>query len=99
MKRTRTTHRRHGLSLLEVLVALATMGLSLAALFQIINMGSEQAVEVRRQSEATQIAQSKLAEVVAGVVALQSQDRTPWDEENNSDWYWSMDADDPASAG
>jgi prepilin-type N-terminal cleavage/methylation domain-containing protein len=72
---------RPGLTLLEVLVALAIFLLSLGALVQLTSFAGRQAVDARRRSDETRLAQSKLAEVLAGAVPLQGQGETPFDED------------------
>ena len=82
--------KRPGFSLLEVLVAMAIFLLGLVAIGQLITMGGERALDVQQQSQAIQLCQAKMAEVVAGAVPLGSQSDAPFEEE--SDWTWSMDA-------
>jgi general secretion pathway protein I len=80
---------RPGLSLLEVLVALAIFLISLIAIGQLITLGGERAVDGQQHGRAAQLCQSKLAEVVAGAVPLTSQSEVPFDEDPN--WVWSLD--------
>lgn len=61
--------RRPGMSLLEVIVALAIFIMALAALGQLVQLGMDEAVEADRQTVATRLAQSKMAEVEAGAVS------------------------------
>lgn len=81
---------RNGLSLLEVLVALAIFLFSLVALSQLIDMGSDNARNVAWLGESSLLAQSRMAEVLAGSILLSSQSDAPCDEA--PDWTWSMDA-------
>jgi general secretion pathway protein I len=80
---------RRGLTLLEVLVSLTIFLISIAVLGQMVRLASSQALDVRRRNQATQLCQSKLAEVMAGAVPLQSQSDVPFDED--ADWRWSLD--------
>jgi type II secretion system protein I len=82
--------RRHAISLLEVLVALAIFVMSLVALSQIIRLGADQAMEIENQARAVQMCKSKLDEIAAGIVPLQSAGDEPFDED--PDWTWSVDA-------
>ena len=66
----RSPARRSGMSLLEVLVALAIFIMALAALGQLVQLGLEQAVEADRQTVAVRLAQSQLAEIEAGSVGI-----------------------------
>ena len=89
---------RAGLTLLEVLVALAIFLVSLIGIGQLITMGADRARDVQQQAESTRLCQSKLAEVVAGVVPVSSsQSSTPFDEDPN--WEWSMDSEQGSVTG
>jgi type II secretion system protein I len=90
MTHPRRTHRRRGLSLLEVLVALAIFLLAVVAIGRLIILGGENALEVQMQSEAALICQSQMNKVTAGVVPLSSQAEVPLDEDPA--WLWSLDA-------
>jgi prepilin-type N-terminal cleavage/methylation domain-containing protein len=80
---------RRGLSLLEVLLAMAIFLLGVTGLSQLIIMSSDRALEVKMQSQAVQMAQAKMAEIVSGVQPLNAQSGMPFDED--PDWTWSMD--------
>jgi type II secretion system protein I len=80
---------RHGISLLEVLVALAIFVMSIVALGQIIQLAANEAMDIEMQARAVQLCKSKLDEVAAGAVELQSQEDAPFDED--PDWVWSLD--------
>ncbi len=88
---------RRGLSLLEVIVALAIFLFSLVALSQVIDIGVDMAQEMDMRSHGAHLAQSKLAEVVAGAVPLTSQADTPCDGDDG-DWNWRLDAEQDAVA-
>ncbi len=85
---------RPGLSLLEVLTALAIFLVSLIALGQLLTISGERAYEVQQQSHAAQLCQSKLAEVVSGAVSLSSTSES-FDED--PDWQWNLDAEQDSS--
>jgi len=85
---------RPGLSLLEVLTALAIFLVSLIALGQLLTISGERAYEVQQQSHAAQLCQSKLAEVVSGAVSLSS---TSASFDEDSDWQWNLDAEQDSS--
>jgi type II secretion system protein I len=78
------------LSLLEVLAALAIFLFALVALGRLISIGSDNAREIQWLGQGSMLAQSRLAEVLAGSIALSSQSDASCDED--SDWNWSMDA-------
>jgi prepilin-type N-terminal cleavage/methylation domain-containing protein len=81
--------RRPGLSLLEVLIALAIFLVAMGVLGHMINLASDRALEVQQQGEAAQICQAKLAEVVAGAVELVAQPEAPLEEDPS--WTWSVE--------
>lgn len=82
--------RRRGLSLLEVLTALAIFLFSLIVISQLVGLAGDRALAVQQQGDAAQKCQSKLAEVVIGAVPLASQPDQPLDDD--PDWMWSMTA-------
>ena len=83
-------HRKNraGLSLLEVLLAIAILGGSLAVISQLVRLGSISALETRLRSEANILADTTMAELSAGVLELQSYGVTPF--QNNEDWYYEV---------
>ncbi|MBX7102480.1 MAG: type II secretion system protein [Gemmataceae bacterium] len=89
---------RRGLSLIEVLLALAIFLFSLVAVSRLIDIGADMALEIDQRGRAAQLAQSKLAEVMAGAVPLNSQGDTPC-EGDDADWNWRMDAESETTPG
>lgn len=85
----RSSGSRKGMTLLEVMVALAIFLFSLVAISQLTNMATAQAVEIQFRSRATRLAESKLNEYVAGVRSLQSGGSGNFDLE--PDWQWNAD--------
>jgi prepilin-type N-terminal cleavage/methylation domain-containing protein len=84
--------RRRGLTLLEVIVAMAIFLMSFIALASLLNMGQMHAIEVQLQATALQKAQSKMSDVICGSEALGSQSSVPFTEDLTQQWTWSMDA-------
>jgi prepilin-type N-terminal cleavage/methylation domain-containing protein len=82
--------RRPGMTLLEVLIALAVFLLSLVALGRLVTWAGDRALDVQQRSRAAELCRSKLNEVQAGAVALSSQSDVPFDED--SVYHWSLDA-------
>ncbi len=68
-------HRRKkhsGLSLLEVLTALAIFMLSVVVISQMVDSGSRTALRAQKQTKAALLAESKMAELAAGIEPLES---------------------------
>ncbi len=90
---TKPKHKRgvrRALTLLEVVIALAIFLLAMTVFSQMLLRNGEITRDIQRQNLATRLCQSKLAEVVAGVVPLTSQDAVAFDEE--PDYSWSLEA-------
>lgn len=81
--------RRAGLTLYEVLLALAIFLGALAALSQLLTTGSRAAVQANLQTQAVILCESKLAEVVAGVEPLQQVSGAVIEEA--PEWQWSLE--------
>jgi hypothetical protein len=83
--------RRQGLSLLEVIVALVVFLFGLIGLGTLMTQGKDHAQAVQLQTQAIQLCQAKMGEVMAGAIPLNGpQADSPLDED--PDWKWSMDA-------
>jgi type II secretion system protein I len=89
---------RRGLSLLEVIIALAIFLFSLIAVSRLFEIGADMAREMDLRVHASLLAQSKLAEIAAGSIALGSQGETPF-EGDDADWSWKVDAEQESTAG
>jgi len=63
---------RHGLTLLEVMIALAILGTSLAAIGELIRIGADAADRAEELTTAQFLCDSKLAEIKSGVLPAQS---------------------------
>lgn len=79
---------RAGLTLLEVIIALSIFVLSVMAIFQLVHGASDLALRLQMEARASQLCQAKMAEIVAGVIPLQSQSGESMDEDPA--WEWSM---------
>src|SRR5262249_53293958 len=84
---------RRGLTLLEVIVAMAIFLVALAALGQLIQFGADRAMETEYQAMALQKAQSKMAELMVGSEALGSQTDSSFANDDTGQWRWSVEAD------
>jgi type II secretion system protein I len=81
--------RRDGMTLLEVIIALAIFMLSIVAIQRLILIGTDRARDVQLRAEAIRLCQSKMAEIYAGAEQLQSQSDVPFTEDPV--WHWSAD--------
>lgn len=79
---------RNGLTLLEVLLSLGLFLGALAALSQLWYGGVRAAVQARLSTQAILRCESKLNEVVAGAVPLQTTSDAPFDDDAN--WTWNL---------
>jgi type II secretory pathway pseudopilin PulG len=79
---------RRGLTLLEVLLSLGLFLGALAALSQLWYGGVRASVQARLATQAILRCESKLNEVVAGAVPLQTTNDTPF--EDDASWTWSL---------
>jgi general secretion pathway protein I len=80
---------RHGLSLMEVLVALTIFLLAFVALGRLVILGSDQAFDAQQQVRAADLCQSKMAEIIAGAVPLTTESDVAFQEDPV--WHWSLD--------
>ena len=78
---------RKGLSLFEVLIALAIFVCSMAAIGQLVSSGVRAAVQARLQSQAVLRAETKMAEAVAGITNLHGASGTFTDDPT---WSWAV---------
>jgi len=83
---------RRGLTLMEVIVAMAIFLLSLAGIVPLVKIGLDRSLEIHLQATALQKCQSKLAGVIAGSEAIAAQTDVPFTDNNpDEDWRWSLD--------
>jgi prepilin-type N-terminal cleavage/methylation domain-containing protein len=84
---------RQGMSLLEVVLALAILAMSAAILAQVSRTATDNGLLAHRLSTAQILAESKMAEVVTGAIALQG--GTGWtpitDPVPNGIWYYQIE--------
>jgi general secretion pathway protein I len=81
---------RPGLTLIEVLLALAILLIALAAIGQLVDIGGDRGLEARYHVRGTRLALAKLAECEAGVIDLKGGTSGTFDEE--PDWTWTVDS-------
>lgn len=79
--------RFRGLTLFEVVIALAIFVGSMAAIGQLVASGVRGALRARLQTQAILRSESKMAELVAGITPLQAANQVPFPD--NPSWTWS----------
>ena len=88
MNRNRSAARR-GLSLLEVMLAIAILGGAIVVIGELMRIGSRCAQAARELTTAQLLCESTLAEITAGVVEAQPVARQPC--ESDSEWLYTVD--------
>ena len=87
-----TTSRRRarpGLSLLEVMLAMTIFLMAMVGIFGLLDFGSDQGTAAAMQAVGTRLAQSKLAEVEAGAIAVTAGGSGTFEDE--PEWNWSVE--------
>jgi general secretion pathway protein I len=79
---------RRGLSLFEIIIALAIFMGSIAAIGQLVSTGVRGAVQARLQSQAVLRAETKMAEVVSGSLSLHGSSSGGFPDDPS--WTWSV---------
>lgn len=80
--------QRHGLSLLEVILSMAILGISMTAIGALVSNGYRAALETRLRSDGNLLCETKMSEVVAGIIELESTNGVPIEE--NQEWEYSI---------
>ncbi|WP_437186830.1 hypothetical protein SH668x_000194 [Planctomicrobium sp. SH668] len=80
---------REGISLFEVVLALAIFVGAVAAISQVLANGSRAASRAQLQSQAVLIGERVMNEVIAEIVPLSSAAKTPVD--GMPKWFWTVD--------
>lgn len=81
--------QRQGLSLLEVILAIAILGGSLAVIGELIRIGTISAGRAEHLSKAQLIAESRISEVTSGAHPLQGVSQSPSPEDDS--WLYTID--------
>ncbi|MSQ94607.1 MAG: hypothetical protein EXR98_08625 [Gemmataceae bacterium] len=85
---TPNRQRRVGLTLLEVIVSTAIFLISVIAIAQLSNIGTERAVDVQLQTRTSLRCHGKLAEIVIGAETNASGGYTPFTDDFDKDLQW-----------
>lgn len=82
------TLRRRGVTLLEVIVAMAIFVVSLGAVGHLVYMGSQRSLEAQLQAQGLQKCQSKMSEMISGSLPLTS---TNGNYPDDSTWQFDVE--------
>jgi prepilin-type N-terminal cleavage/methylation domain-containing protein len=85
---TRAAIHRRGLTLLEVILAVAILGVSMAALGGLVSLGARSAEEAREGTTAQILCESLMNEVTAGSLPAESIGPVAYDEEGR--WLYTI---------
>ena len=86
-----TYRRQTALSLLEVLLALAILGGTMAVIGELMRIGARNAEIARDSTTAQMLCETKMAELEIGFQPLQAVDATPVEDlEFQEDWLYSL---------
>ncbi|MCI0680649.1 MAG: type II secretion system GspH family protein [Gemmataceae bacterium] len=91
--------QRPGITLLEVVIAMAILLFSSVAIFSLVQMGSDRAIDVQYHARASMLCQSKLEELKIGSESLNAVDWTPFKEKEASAYQYSIDVNDGDMTG
>jgi type II secretion system protein I len=84
--------KRSGLSLLEVMLALAILGLALAAIGELMRIGSRSAEMARDLTTAQILCETKMAEIVTGMLPTTPIAEAPiLDAGTGNDWLYAIE--------
>ena len=86
---------QRGMTLLEVVIALALFFAAMSAIAEILRMGRDSSVKAQLQAEASLLGESKLNEVLAGIVPMTSVQSQVFADSPR--WTWSLTVEDDAS--
>lgn len=90
MMRVKIIRRRGGMTLLEVIVAMAILLLSFIAILRLVDLTTQTARNIQLRGQAMQLCQSKMAEIQVGAEQLTSQSGVSFPDPD-SGWTWSAD--------
>ncbi|HUG91233.1 MAG TPA: hypothetical protein VML55_10385 [Planctomycetaceae bacterium] len=80
---------RGGMTLFEVVLAVAIFLGAWTALSQLYSTGARASVQARHEVDAVMHAQSRMAELAAGVLPLEAMTDQPFDDPDLAAWTWS----------
>jgi type II secretion system protein I len=88
--RVEDSRPRRGFTLLEIILALAILAGSLAALGEVMRLADQNAAGTRDETQAQIIASSVMDELIAGVLPLTAVNQSPVAVESEPPWVFSI---------
>ena len=89
---------RRGLSLIEVVIALTILVLAMAAIGQLVDIGTDRGSDARAYSRGCRLAQSKMAEVESGIIDPSTGSASGQFDPTGDDAAWSYQVNSTAAA-
>jgi general secretion pathway protein I len=81
---------QRGITLYEVVIALAIFSGAIVALFEALSTATRAALQARMQSQAVLLAETKMAEVVGGTIPATSSGDVPFTDAGLEGWSYSI---------
>jgi type II secretory pathway pseudopilin PulG len=88
---------KRGITLFEVLLAIAILGGSMVAIGEMMRTGSRSAIEAREVTKAQLYAETIIAEIAAGILPSQASSQQP--HPTDPDWLFTVESDSSSQAG
>jgi general secretion pathway protein I len=88
--RDEDSRNRRGFTLLEIILALAILAGSLAALGEVMRLADQNAAATRDETQAQIIASSVMDELIAGVLPLTAVNQSPVAVDSDPPWVFSI---------
>lgn len=83
---------RQGLSLIEVLLSLTILVIALGAIGHLVDIGTDRGNDARAYNRGTRLAQSKMAEVEAGLISLTGETSGQFTNSDDAGWSYTVTA-------
>ncbi len=95
----RKREQRSAFTLLEVILALAILAGAVAILGEVMSIAGRSASDAQAESKAQMLASSVMDEMLAGLVPMTQQSRSPLDSDSAIPWVYSVTLTDTAFVG
>lgn len=90
---------RRGLSLLEVIISVAIFLGAMTAIMEVLAVGQRSEIAARLRSEAVLRCESKMGEIVSGVIEVGSSQGNRFEDDDTGKWEWSAQVADAGPPG